>query len=310
MYKSIPADIRIYNLDNRLYYLHKEGVERSDFGMDNTKELLEGGFGLYSSRDLKKSIGPVKTEYYRIGFIKSGQVKIDLGLEKFQPEAYSMIFGFPGQVFSLYDQSPDFFCYYMLFKESFLADGSVIKYNRTQVPFFSYSGIQSFRLDDRTAAEVEQLILKINEEVKNKRPGTRQAIQLYIDLIILQAKRCYPLDPEANTETAAGDRNLFKQYVRLVNEHFLRLRKVTEYAVLLNVSPDHLNRLVKNQCGKTAHEMIDEMILVESKAWLRHSKLSISEIAWKLEFSDPSNFGKFFKKHAGCTAQEFRYKSD
>lgn len=310
MYKSIHADIKIYNLDNRLYHLHKEGVEQSDFGMDSSNELLEGSFGLYSSKDLRKSIGPVKTEYYRIGFVKSGKVKIDLGLERFQPGAYSMIFGFPGQVFSLYDQSPDFFCYYMLFKESFLADGSAIKYSRIQVPFFGYSGIQSFRLDEKEAAEVEQLILKINDELKNKRTGTKQVIQLYIDLIILQAKRCYPPDLNTNNETAAGDSHLFKRYVRLVNEHFLTLHKVAAYAALLNVSSDHLNRVVKNQCGKTAHELIDEMILTESKAWLKHSKLSISEIAWKLEFSDPSNFSKFFKKHTGATAQEFRDKSD
>ena len=64
---------------------------------------------------------------------------------------------------------------------------------------------------------------------------------------------------------------------------------------MLHVSPDHLNRIIKNQSDKTAHELIDEMIVMEAKALLLHSQLSVAEIAYKLEFADPSHFNKFLK---------------
>ncbi len=40
------------------------------------------------------------------------------------------------------------------------------------------------------------------------------------------------------------------------------------------------------------------MLLLESKVLLRHSNLTISEIAWQLKFNDPSHFVNFFKKKA------------
>lgn len=94
-----------------------------------------------------------------------------------------------------------------------------------------------------------------------------------------------------------------------MSEHFLTLRKVSDYADLLNVTADHLNRIIKSQSSKTAHELIDDMILIEAKAYLKHTALSVAEIAYKLGFSDPSHFNKFFKKLANCTPLQYRGKS-
>jgi hypothetical protein len=52
MYKNISNDIKRITLDTSLLKLHKQGKKKSDFGMDNSKELLEGGFGLYSTADI------------------------------------------------------------------------------------------------------------------------------------------------------------------------------------------------------------------------------------------------------------------
>ena len=116
--------------------------------MDATGELINGAFGLYSSADLKKSIGPVKTEYFRMGLIRRGMVTLNIGLESFSAVRNGIIFGFPGQIFSLRDISEDFFCYYMLFKEEFLVESLLLKNNRSHFPFFTYSGVQYFQLNE------------------------------------------------------------------------------------------------------------------------------------------------------------------
>jgi len=38
----------------------------------------------------------------------------------------------------------------------------------------------------------------------------------------------------------------------------------------------------------------------------QYTKFDIAEIAYQLNFSDPANFGKFFKKHSGFTPLEYR----
>ena len=85
---------------------------------------------------------------------------------------------------------------------------------------------------------------------------------------------------------------------------------MTDYAKMLLVSADHLNRIIKSNSDNTAHGLIDEMLLRETKAYLLHTELSIAEIAYKLEFSDPSHFNKFFKKLTDLTPLQFRNKSD
>ena len=54
MYRTVENDIKNIMLNADLYKLHKNGKVQSGFGMDNTSELLDGHFGLYSTVDLKK----------------------------------------------------------------------------------------------------------------------------------------------------------------------------------------------------------------------------------------------------------------
>lgn len=309
MYKSISSGIKKYTLDATLHKLHKKSTEKSDFGMDNTSELLDGGFGLYSSANTKTSIGPIKTEYYRIGLIRKGSAAFTIGLETFHPVRNTIIFGFPGQLFSLQNPTDDFFVYYMLFSESFIGEMLLLKNYRNQFPFLSHAGIQCFPLNEEEGNEIEAVIMKMNNEVKARKANVCQAIQLYIQLIFITANRHYT--QKILSKQGIGDKGvfLFTRFLKLVSEHFLTAQKVSDYAGMLHVSADHLNRVIKSHSDKTAHELIDEMILQEAKAYLLHSQLSIAEIAYKLEFSDPSHFNKFFRKLTGCTPLQYRSKS-
>ncbi len=310
MYKGILHDIERYKLDRLLFHIHKEGSATSNFGMDNTDELIDGGFGIYSTIDMKKRIGPIKTEYFRIGLMREGSTNIDIGLETFSTARNGILFGFPGQIFSLYDQTEDFFCYYMLFNEEFVAGSELFKDYRRRFPFLSYSGIQYFQLSEEEGIEIENFVFHIDLEVKRRQGDMSQSIKLYIQLILVVAARSYDRTMLINHESSESSVSLFSRFIKLVSQHYLTIHKVSDYAALLYVSPDHLNRTIKSQSAKTAHELIDEMLLNEAKAHLLHSAMSVAEIAYKLEFSDPSHFSKFFRKYTGSTPTQYRAKSE
>ncbi|TAK50441.1 MAG: AraC family transcriptional regulator [Saprospiraceae bacterium] len=306
MYKSVPADIRQVKLDTELYKLHKDGTGKSNFGMDNTAELIDNGFGLYSTTDVKRKIEHIKTEYFRISLTRQGSARFDIGLEKYQPHRNYILFGIPGQIFSLHDVSNDFLAYYMLFTEKFISDTSLFANKTWQFPFLNYAGVQCFELKDETASEIETLIFKINNEINEKKTQCSDTIKLYIQLILIHASRNYDATQLSRQGTSNTAQTIFSSYVKLVSQHFLTIRKVGEYADMLHVSPDHLNRAIKVCSDKTAHDLIEEMLLMEAKVYLLHSQLSISEIAYKLEFADPSHFNRFFKKLCNQTPLEFR----
>jgi AraC-like DNA-binding protein len=51
---------------------------------------------------------------------------------------------------------------------------------------------------------------------------------------------------------------------------------------------------------------INERLITEAKSLIQFTDFDIAEIAYQLNFSDPANFGKFFKKHTDKTPLEFR----
>jgi AraC family transcriptional regulator, transcriptional activator of pobA len=310
MKKSLPSEIKKYALDTALHQLHKESQLQSDFGMDNTTELIDGGFALYSTVNTKKNIGPIKTAYYRIAVVLSGTATFTIGLETFNPVRNSIFFGFPGQLFSLKNMSKDFLAYYMLFSEAFIAETLLFINYRNQFPFLNDTGEQCFLLNEDEGSEVKEFILRINDEVKNRKPDTSHAIRLYIQLILIKAARRYAYKIISNNGATNSGKDLFTRFLKLVSEHFLTVHKVADYAKMLHVSADHLNRIIKANSDKTAHELIDEMILMEPKAHLMHTSLSVAEIAYALKFSDPSHFNKFFKKLSECTPLQYRNMSE
>ncbi|GAB4457693.1 MAG: helix-turn-helix transcriptional regulator [Bacteroidales bacterium] len=309
MYKSLPSDLKKINLDTDLYKLHKSGKGSSDFGMDNTSELLDGGFGLYSTIDLKTNIGPIKTQYFRISLTKKGNATFRIGLETYSTNRNSILFGIPGQIFSLPHFSNDFLAYYMLFTEKFIGDVILKNNSKQRFPFLSYSGLQCFQLDDNTADEIENIVFQINKEVKAHQADGSDMIRLYIQQIILLANRNYGTVLLSRQSSPNSQQGLYKDFLNLVSQYYLTVRKVSAYADMLHVSPDYLNRVIKSYSDKTAHEHIDEMLLMEAKAYLLHTSMTIAEIAYKLEFSDPSHFNRFFKKYCGLTPAEFRSQS-
>lgn len=301
-----PDHIINYKLDPTFYNVHKARSGMGDFGLDSTNRLVTDGFGLYSSAGLKQKIGPIKSAFYRIGFCVRGSVHIHCGLETFQIGPGYIAFTFPGQIFSMQNKSDDLLVYYMLFSEAFIDDALPLKKIREDYAFLNYSGIPCFKLDKEEATEIQNCILKINDEIKLSKTDLRQIIQLYIHLILLHANRGYARLDLKLADGEKSDSRLLPEYKKLVSEHFMSERKVSTYADMLHVTSNHLNKVIKKETGKTAHELIEEMILLEAKALVMHTAKSIAEIAYQLNFNDPSHFNKFFKKMSGMTPRQYR----
>ena len=102
---------------------------------------------------------------------------------------------------------------------------------------------------------------------------------------------------------------VIRNFQKLIEKNFVDLKLPGEYAELLHVTPNHLNALSKEHLGKQAGELIRNRIVLEAKRLLVNLSLSVSEIAYKLNFNDNSYFTKFFKKEVGMTPEAFRTKS-
>ncbi len=75
---------------------------------------------------------------------------------------------------------------------------------------------------------------------------------------------------------------------------------------MLKITSGRLNKCVKNITGKRVNELIQDMILLESKVLLKQTSLSISEITYKLGQKHVSNFVRLFKLKTGMSPGEYR----
>lgn len=97
-----------------------------------------------------------------------------------------------------------------------------------------------------------------------------------------------------------------EKYKNLLSQHIYKTNKVTDYASMLAITPDHLNKCVKATVGRTSQELLADMIILEAKVLLKQTNFSISEIAFKFSETNPSDFTRFFKSKTGVSPKEFR----
>lgn len=170
--------------------------------------------------------------------------------------------------------------------------------------FCLHSGPKVLPLNARQSSLFDGLARAMLREYTGKGPDHASALRSYLRIWLIEASRI----TTSQEPSRWNDRGtaLTNRFLCLVGEHFRSTSAVSQYAGRLQVTPSHLNETVRRTLGKTAGQVIRERVVLEARRLLRHSQLSISEIAYQLQFEDPSYFARFFRKQTGQPPAQFR----
>lgn len=102
---------------------------------------------------------------------------------------------------------------------------------------------------------------------------------------------------------------VFDRFCDDVRKFYKINRSIPFYSGRLAVSSKYLNDIVKEKTGITANEYIDRQTIIECKALLSSTDMSILKISLMMHFPSYSVFGKFFKRMTGMTPTEYREKT-
>ncbi len=97
-----------------------------------------------------------------------------------------------------------------------------------------------------------------------------------------------------------------KELVQLVTQYYSTERKAQFYADKLGISLQHLSTTVKQVTDKNVLDIISYVVIMDAKAKLKSTTMTIQEIAYSLNFPNASFFGKYFKRYVGMTPLDFR----
>jgi AraC family transcriptional regulator, transcriptional activator of pobA len=172
--------------------------------------------------------------------------------------------------------------------------------------FLEVSESPPVKVDNKSAVVLKTYTDEIESAFGSNDPFRFEKIGAFLKLFLIECNKFAPSLKDQNPQNIQSSKTILFNFKELLNTKFKTLKQVGDYAGALNISPDYLNLVVKNGVGKTAKELIQQRILLESKRLGLHTGLSTKEIAYDLGFDDPSHFSRFFKNAEGISFSEFR----
>ena len=102
---------------------------------------------------------------------------------------------------------------------------------------------------------------------------------------------------------------IYRRFMSLLAESAGRVRSVSAFANMLNVTPKYLSKCVKDESGRTPLDHIHEATINTIRQQLRYSDKTVKEISNDLDFPNLSFFGKFVKEHLGLSPTDYRARN-
>ena len=126
-------------------------------------------------------------------------------------------------------------------------------------------------------------------------------------LLLVLLSRFSP-ERERPKEVPHRPQELYSRFRELLSREYLQARDLDHYASRLCVTPRYLARIVREVSGRSASDLIDEVVVTEAKRLIRSRHYTMISVSELLNFSSPSLFGRWFKARTGLTPKQYQDK--
>lgn len=144
----------------------------------------------------------------------------------------------------------------------------------------------------------------LKKESREKSIYQEEIIRSILYALILEISGEYEAQFNLRNGVEIKSDDLTDKFFHLLAVYYKDNRTVRFYADKINITPKYLSTAIKKSTGRPVLEWIHEAVLIEAKMLLMTSGLTVQEISEKLNFSSPSAFIQFFKKHTGRTPKK------
>lgn len=250
---------------------------------------------------------PHRHDFFTVLVIEQAQGIHKVDFNTYPLESQQVFFVSPGQVHQVIEKVAST-GFVMTFSSQFLIENSVhISFIESLNLFHDYGESPPLKPTSTQFAKLKSYTAEIFQLFNSEAKMKNLSIGSFLKLFLIDCNIICSCDPTQVNEDISENR-IIRAFKKEVERSFKIEHSTTHYAKQLNLSADHLNRIIKTTIGKTSKEYIQSRIMIEAKRLLFFSKLSAKEIGFELGFSEPANFSAFFKKHAKCSPSNFKKK--
>lgn len=250
---------------------------------------------------------PVSIDGFAAVVMMSGEATLSINLDEYRVQPNDVVVFSPDYAIRVVDCTEHAAAYMIAFSKSFVNEIQIDL--STSLPVYMRFGKDPvLHASARDVEEIRQVFQLIKTLLRSDKERYRHEIirtlfttAFYI-ITDLNQREC----PASRTK-GRGE-VIFEEFTALLQQYNKQERNVGFYAKKLNITPKYLSAIVKEVSGKTAARWIDESVILEAKTLLKYSGMSIQEIAYHLNFSTQSFFGKYFKQHTGTSPSRYKRK--
>ncbi|MBO0929786.1 helix-turn-helix domain-containing protein [Fibrella aquatilis] len=169
--------------------------------------------------------------------------------------------------------------------------------------FLQPEGNPLVSVDAAAMPTLTYLLNRLEQEYAQQDNVDLSIIAVYLTTFFVELKQMARTPVTAPRNAA---HRITQAYKHVLSQHIYKKQNVTDYAELLSVTPDHLNKCVRMTTSKSAQDLLLEMLMLEAKVLLAQTQLSIGDIAYKLTEKTPSDFSRLFKAKTGFTPRQYK----
>ena len=173
-----------------------------------------------------------------------------------------------------------------------------------RLKFFSYDVREALHISDMERNIMENIE---SEYRQNTGTHTQGIIVSQLEVLLNYSERFYTR--QFQTRSSVEPDILTRVHYLLqkhIDGHHKEFISVNAIASELNMSPHYLGDLLRSRTGMNTQQHIHAFLIERAKSMLVTTRLSVSEIAYRLGFEYPQHFNRLFKSKTGITPSEYR----
>ena len=277
--------------------------EIGHFNVFNIKELFE--------KLKEKPVMPYhRRSYFKISLIR-GKNRVEYADRVIEIEEHALLFATPKIPYNYIPQDTQQSGHFCVFTSEFLIkEKSGIDLDK--LPIFQTDGYPVFQLTNEETVEIDLIFKKIHQEINSDYVYKYDLIRNYVAELIHFGQKLQPVTALYSKNNSAA--RVSSLFIELLERQFpiesprqrLELKSAKDFAARLAIHVNHLNKVLKENTGKTTTELISDRLTKEAKILLKETDWNISEIAYSLGFEELAHFSNFFKKQTALTPLSFR----
>ncbi|MDY0779837.1 helix-turn-helix domain-containing protein [Tenacibaculum sp. IB213877] len=251
---------------------------------------------------------PFRIDYYSIFICTSGTIEIELDNTIYECKKNTLLIAAPSTMIKIIQLKGTFKVKALFFEKNFLLKSISIPYIIEKMGLYHTTSHNNLSLEENQTQKILSLLQYLEERQKQHGAYVKDIIRTIIFNILLEVATLVNIKKDKSEILKNKPINIYYEFTTLVKQHILNARNVQYYADKLFITNKHLIRVVYKASGKTPHQIIDDHLLKEAYILLNDSSIKISDLAFRLNFSSTSAFGRFFKKHTTITPSTYRKK--